>query len=737
MVTIKDIAKLAGVAQGTVSNVLNDKGNVSSEKINRVLDAARALGYVQNEKAALLRKGYSNSFIVIMPDSRTRQYEDFYLSFKNYAAEYGYKSTRLLINENSLESEKEALSQIRALQAKGIACISGVAGTASEEMIYNSDNPLEQLPPFLFVDRKPNFNTNFIGFDYWTAGKQMALEALKHSMTHVCLLTGNPEFSSETDFYNGFMSTLNQTHCQVTHIHTDFFRRYQNIMQIFNGPMPDAFFISNYGFAENVKDLCFTFAPNGQIPKIYTVSPVFTLPEGDFVKYEMNYRLLGKLAAEWLIQNESNTHSQKPLSQTVESNGFRDWYSNIRISNERKTLNVITLDSPEALIMKNFSKLYTQKSNVDVNICIFSYDEIYEAYNSLSASRHFDVLRLDVTWLSWFAEKLLLPLTDIDPEIGAQLSSFINGVVPYYTTVHGQIYALPATPSMQILYYRKDLFESPIYKRMYLEQFKTELAPPKTFQEFNQIAAFFTRSINPLSPVEYGTSMTLGSTGVAGSEYLSRLFSYQDNLYDSNHEIHMDSPENLQALKDVIEVKKYTSPDYCSWWTNTARRFADGEFAMAPLYSNYAGELLSHSSKIVGKIGYAMMPGSNPVIGGGSLGISKYSAHPEDALSFIKWICSEPISSGSTLLGSTSPCKKTYDNYEIIHNFPWLKLAAKSFSLVKGNRIPTHAAMPFDERKFLSILGIAVKNAYSNVLTPEAALKNVQEIMEQDFVCKF
>ena len=48
MATIKDIANLAGVSHGTVSNVLNKKRNVSVQKINLVEKAVRQLGFKPN-----------------------------------------------------------------------------------------------------------------------------------------------------------------------------------------------------------------------------------------------------------------------------------------------------------------------------------------------------------------------------------------------------------------------------------------------------------------------------------------------------------------------------------------------------------------------------------------------------------------------------------------------------------------------------------------------------------------
>ena len=84
------------------------------------------------------------------------------------------------------------------------------------------------------------------------------------------------------------------------------------------------------------------------------------------------------------------------------------------------------------------------------------------------------------------------------------------------------------------------------------------------------------------------------------------------------------------------------------------QKFANGNVAMMINFSNYASEdSFGYNSKIVGK-GFGMVPGGNPIYGGGSLAVSKNSKHPEDALAFIKWITMEPVASVMAALGSVS-----------------------------------------------------------------------------------
>ena len=383
MTTIKDIAKAAGVAQGTVSNVLNGKGNVSSEKIRQVMDAASALGYVPNERAKLLRKGRSNTLAVILPNIRSKQYIDFYLSFKAYAENHGYSVSQYLTSDDNREAEYAAIQDVRSSMAQGMAAVSCCSFADANPYLDEQGMLADHV---VFAERRPPFAAPYAGFDYHRAGSELALRALERGFSNLCLLTGSLQLPNESDFstdyeHRRFIGLPDKPHPDRP------YRKLQNIMQMFGAAAPQAIFISNYGFAESVKDIWNTFY-SGDSPEIYTVSPMFTMPENDFQKYELNYRQLGKVAAECLIQdiskekrgkravrkNQRNQTSAPARTTDRTADRAADipaccWripasgtgFADILIPSSKKPLNVLTLDSPSAYTMRNLSRIYTKK----------------------------------------------------------------------------------------------------------------------------------------------------------------------------------------------------------------------------------------------------------------------------------------------------------------------------------------------------------------------------------------
>jgi LacI family transcriptional regulator len=68
-VGIKEVARLAQVSQGTVSNVLNHPERVTHARRNAVEDAIRQLGYVRHEAARHLRAGSSSTLGLLLLDA--------------------------------------------------------------------------------------------------------------------------------------------------------------------------------------------------------------------------------------------------------------------------------------------------------------------------------------------------------------------------------------------------------------------------------------------------------------------------------------------------------------------------------------------------------------------------------------------------------------------------------------------------------------------------------------------
>jgi len=75
-VSIRDVARRAGVSVGTVSNVLNRPDTVAPATVARVQRAIEDLGYVRNEAARRLRAGRSSSVGFIVLDVRNPFFTD-------------------------------------------------------------------------------------------------------------------------------------------------------------------------------------------------------------------------------------------------------------------------------------------------------------------------------------------------------------------------------------------------------------------------------------------------------------------------------------------------------------------------------------------------------------------------------------------------------------------------------------------------------------------------------------
>ena len=85
-VTIKDVAKAAGVSVATVSRVLNNSAAVSASAAENVNNAIRELGYSPNFLGRNLRKRETNIILAIIPSTEQTFYSDIIKGMQNAAS---------------------------------------------------------------------------------------------------------------------------------------------------------------------------------------------------------------------------------------------------------------------------------------------------------------------------------------------------------------------------------------------------------------------------------------------------------------------------------------------------------------------------------------------------------------------------------------------------------------------------------------------------------------------------
>jgi LacI family purine nucleotide synthesis repressor len=145
MVTIKDVAKEAGVAISTVSNVLNQVDVVSEEKKQKILAAVEKLKYVPNMNAKFLKSNKRNTIGLFLTSIQGDYYRMLMQAVHLQCRLKGYLLNIYISNENTSE------------EIYGMIISSGVEGAiVLNERLHNEYINRIALTkmPIVFIDRE-------------------------------------------------------------------------------------------------------------------------------------------------------------------------------------------------------------------------------------------------------------------------------------------------------------------------------------------------------------------------------------------------------------------------------------------------------------------------------------------------------------------------------------------------------------------------------------------------------
>lgn len=117
--TIKDIARLAGVSVATVSRTINNDSTVHPQTRTRIQDIIARTGYVPNYVGKQLRVSKSNKILVLLPTITNSFYSDILCGIEDAAYQNGY-SVIIFSTRFDAAIERRGIDMLLTRQVDGV-----------------------------------------------------------------------------------------------------------------------------------------------------------------------------------------------------------------------------------------------------------------------------------------------------------------------------------------------------------------------------------------------------------------------------------------------------------------------------------------------------------------------------------------------------------------------------------------------------------------------------------------
>ena len=204
MPTIRDVAKLAGVAPITASRVISNSGYASEEVRQRVNQAAEQLGYVPNFLARSLRSKRTHTLALVLTDITNPFWTTVARGVEDAASEEGYN----VIFCNTDESASKQASYLEAMIQKQVDGILLVPARSNESPINFLHQQNVQV---VLLDRRlPNLEADVVRCDSSGGAYQLVQLLLKLGHRRIAILSGPSGVSSADDRVEGYRRAMHE-----------------------------------------------------------------------------------------------------------------------------------------------------------------------------------------------------------------------------------------------------------------------------------------------------------------------------------------------------------------------------------------------------------------------------------------------------------------------------------------------------------------------------------------------
>ena len=298
-----------------------------------------------------------------------------------------------------------------------------------------------------------------------------------------------------------------------------------------------------------------------------------------------------------------------------------------------------------------------------------------------------------------------------------------------YPQESGRYWSVPLNGDALSFVYRKDLFENPQEKNKFMEKYGYALDIPETWEQFKDIAEFFTRPDKDLYGVAIWTSEDYDGTTMGVDTV---IWAWGGALGDQKtHKVkgYLDAQASIDALKFYKELYQFHPPQFPDAYFEYLNLFMEGKVAMAMTFFAVNPTLADPArNPYAGVTGYFSSPRGPKArvtaLAGQGLSMISYSRKKDLVLKFLEWFCKETVQAKWVQLGGLS-CNRNIMKSEIfLKAAPYNREFSKSMQFVRDF---------WADPEYVQLLAASQKYWHQYILTDTISAKEAMTRITRDW----